>query len=360
MGDATAGRVTIMAWMAGMKHINDHPFVKAVGAALRGRCGLSPESLSTRGSRVIVACSGGADSVALLRALAAIAPRRTWGLKLAVGHVQHHLRGDREAEGDAKFVAELAARLDLPFLRADLRPSDATGNTEAWARRERYAALLAMAVSFEAKWLAVAHHADDQLETFLMRALRGASLRGLAAMTPRRRLGDSGVTLIRPMLTLDRAATHGFLLDIGQAWREDRTNSDLSRVRARLRADVLPVLRTIRADAAREVVRLCDRLRDASRFIDTQAARSWKRVVQEDEGLVLDRGLARELPRVVLSSVIRKMVIASGVRADSVPARSIEPVCKAACDRRGGVRRFEFGGGVVLTVRAKEIVAGRG
>ena len=82
--------------------------------------------------------------MALLRALAVLAPRRNWRLNLGVAHVQHHLRPATQAEGDARFVAELAGRLELPFLRVDLVPPSApgrAGNREGWARRERYVAL---------------------------------------------------------------------------------------------------------------------------------------------------------------------------------------------------------------------------
>lgn len=342
-----------------MKHINDHAFVKAVGAALRGRCGLSPAGLTERGRRVLVACSGGADSVALLRALAAISPRRTWGLELAVAHVQHHLRSDRQAEGDAKFVGSLAKRLGFPLLRADLEPADADGNMEAWARRERYAALLKMSATFESRWLAVAHQADDQLETFLMRTLRGASVRGLSGMRHRRRLGGSDVLLIRPMLGVDRAAARAFLHDIGQDWREDATNRDTSRVRARIRAEVVPVLRAIRPDAAAEAVRLCDRLYDVARLVDARISRAWSTARCDTNHITLERAVARGLSRVVLLGVLRKMVIESGTSADQVSARSIESLGKAVRDRRGGVRRFEFGGGVVLSVTPKKIEAWR-
>ena len=114
-----------------------HRFVKAIVWALRRRCGVAP------GSKLLVATSGGADSVALLRALAIVAPRRAWRLELAVGHVRHHLRSAAETEQDAQLVSRLADELDLPLLCADLDLSGrgtgpGGGNVEARARRQRY------------------------------------------------------------------------------------------------------------------------------------------------------------------------------------------------------------------------------
>ena len=171
--------------MPSRRDLPHHPLVRAVAEGLRHHCGVR------EGARLIVAVSGGADSVALLRALAILAPRRNWNLNLAVGHVQHHLR-KRGAEADARFVAALAKKLELPFLRADLEPPrPAKGNREDWARKERYGALAEMAQAFGASFMVTAHHGDDQLETMLMRLVRGCSVRGLAGMRWRRRLAGS-------------------------------------------------------------------------------------------------------------------------------------------------------------------------
>ena len=115
--------------------IQAHALVAKVAGALRRRCGLGS---ALRGAEILVAVSGGGDSVALLRALALLAPRRRWKLHLTVGHVQHHLRDDHQAEGDAEFVRDLAAQMDLPFLRRDIDLSDAKQNLEDAARQARY------------------------------------------------------------------------------------------------------------------------------------------------------------------------------------------------------------------------------
>ncbi|MCC7205416.1 MAG: tRNA lysidine(34) synthetase TilS, partial [Phycisphaeraceae bacterium] len=229
-----------------------HPLVRTVAGALRRHVLNKRQGGSSR--RLLVAVSGGADSVALLRAMLTLAGRRGWEMDLAVGHVQHHLR--HQAEDDARFVAELADKHGLAYLRADLDMTDAGGaNLEAVGRQKRYEALGVMVQSLGATHVLTAHQADDQLETLLMRLLRGASARGWSGMAWRRRLSPgSDVSLVRPMLAVSRDDVLDYLRAIGQTWREDHTNADVTRWRARLRRDVLPVLRDLRPDAAERAV----------------------------------------------------------------------------------------------------------
>ncbi|MCX5662471.1 MAG: tRNA lysidine(34) synthetase TilS [Planctomycetota bacterium] len=354
--------------------------MKAVAGALRKRCGI------TEGERLMLAVSGGADSVAMLRALVAIAPRRTWRLELAVGHVQHHLRTDGSSEEDARFVAELAASLDLPFFRADLAPpksgsarraSDAP-NLEAWARAARYDALAEMARAFDATAVVVAHHADDQLETLLMRLLRGSSLRGLSGMAWHRRMdvqaaddeaaADANSTpdplhLVRPMLAVDRACVHAFLRDVGQPWREDPTNRDASRTRARLRRDVTPVLHDLRPDVAARTVALTDHWRDIARLIEREVDREADPIARLSDAnpneTTLARAEARRMPRVVLAGLLRRLMLAAGAGPDSLGTRQLAPILRAARDARGGRRAFRLAQGVELVVTRDAVMVRR-
>jgi len=326
-----------------------HRFVKAVTSALRHRCGVTAKS------RLLVATSGGCDSVALLRALGIIAPRRTWRLDLAVGHVQHHLRdATGDAERDAQFVADLAGQLDLPLLRVDLDLARSKGNVEAIARRRRYQALGEMAQAIQAQFVATAHHADDQLETILMRMLRGASVKGLAAMAWRRRLidRDSGSTalLIRPMLGADRAAARDFLETLDQPWREDHTNADLSRLRARLRHEVLPVLHEIRADASGKAVELADHLREMARMLGRTVDLAADRVSADAHSVTINRIEARDLPRVVLIGLLRRLLAEAGASKDKLGARTLGPIVRAIRDTQGGQRDFRVAHDVQIII----------
>ena len=185
--------------------------------------------------RVIVAVSGGGDSVALLRLLLepAGAPRI-----LSVAHMDHGARPDSAA--DAAWVRGLAGRLEVPFDLGHWAPTR-RGHFETDARRARYAWLAETARARGATAVVTAHTKDDQAETVLHRIVRGTGLRGLAGMSPRRSLCE-GVDLVRPLLDTDRAELRAYLAGIGQVYREDSTNSDLTRTRARLRHDLIPKL----------------------------------------------------------------------------------------------------------------------
>lgn len=324
--------------------VTAHPFVKTVARALRHRCGVRQDN------RLLVATSGGADSVALLRALAALAPRRRWCLTPAVGHVQHHVRGD-QAEADAVFTEKLADRLGLAFLRRDLEPVKA-GNLEAALRGRRYEALEDMANEFGARFVVTAHHGDDQLETLLMRMMRGSSVRGLRGICWRRGLSaDSEVQLIRPMLGANREAVRQFLGDLNQPWCEDHTNADVSRVRARLRRDVLPILHDLQPHVSRKVVQLSQHMRDLHRLLgDTTEEIYDEHVCADESGYRLNRASAREMLDSVLFELIRKILLATGMEPDALGQRTIGPIVLAIQDRKGGTRSFKLDHGIKLKI----------
>ncbi|MFW6061088.1 MAG: tRNA lysidine(34) synthetase TilS, partial [Phycisphaeraceae bacterium] len=285
------------------------------------------------------------------------------------------LRGDA-AEHDARFVAELAEQLGLAFARVDLDSGAAQGNVEAWARQERYRALAKMAHEYGAGYIVTAHHADDQLETLLLRMLRGTGVRGLRGIAWERsfRFQVSGfkletaaepsapgsLKLIRPMLSVTRAEVLAFLREIGQRRCEDHTNVDVTRDRARLRTDVLPVLREVRGDAARKAVRLADHAREADRLVRREVARAYAQLVREEAGaLVLERAGARTLPRVVLTGLLRRLLCEAGVPRGRVTRRVVVPVVRAVRDRRGGERRFDLAGGAQVTIDGGRVTIDR-
>lgn len=184
-----------------------------------------------------MAVSGGADSVALLRAL--LEARRELGVVISVAHFHHGIRG-AEADGDERFVAALAAAHDLEFHRAS---GDAPGlaqresiSLETAARRLRYAYFHQLVAAGVADKIATAHTLDDQAETVLMKVIRGAGTRGLAGIAP------VHGPIIRPLLGTQRSEARAYLEQLGQSWREDTTNLDLSHTRNRVRHELLPLL----------------------------------------------------------------------------------------------------------------------
>jgi tRNA(Ile)-lysidine synthase len=194
-------------------------------------------SMIRSGNRVGVGVSGGADSVALLRLLADL--RAKLGVQLFVLHFHHQLRG-AEADEDELFVAGLARELGFDFVadRADVageaRRND--WNLEDAARRLRYQFFSSVAASRGLSRVAVAHTANDQAETVLAHLLRGTGPAGLAGIYP------VAGPIIRPLLDIGRNELRDYLLSLNQSWREDATNQDTSRTRARIRHKLLPLL----------------------------------------------------------------------------------------------------------------------
>jgi tRNA(Ile)-lysidine synthase len=212
-----------------------HPFEQTVHDAL--------ERFGARSARLLVAVSGGPDSMSLLHALHRLAPEG--GLSLHAAHLDHGLRGE-ESTADAEWVRGECGQLDVPAIieQCDVRAAAAERSTgiEETARQLRYEFFIRAAQSAQCPRVAVAHTADDQTETILHRVLRGTGLEGLRGMPGSRPLAE-GVTLIRPLLEVRRAAVEDYLRTIGAEFRVDRTNVELDQTRNRIRNRLLPLLR---------------------------------------------------------------------------------------------------------------------
>lgn len=202
----------------------------------------------------VVAVSGGADSVALLRALVQV------GIgPLTVGHLNHKLRGD-ESDGDETFVRELAGRLGLRCEVAVASVRDAGGNLEAEARRQRYEFLHTLG-----GWVATGHTLDDQAETVLHHLIRGTGLdglRGIAATGPN----------VRPLLGVGRVDVLDYLAEIHQPYRVDRSNTDPAFTRNRIRAELVPLLKTFNPRVTAALGRLAEQAAETLDDRDERAA----------------------------------------------------------------------------------------
>lgn len=190
---------------------------------------------------VVVAVSGGADSVALLRALVALASQAE--STLVAAHFNHCLRPD--SERDAEFVSDLCAKLQLSCkvgTASQELAAEAGGSLEDAARNARYTFLVTVAREVGARYIATAHTADDQAETILHRIVRGTGIRGLGGIPFSRELMP-GITLVRPILDIQRTEVIDYLTDLGQAFRHDATNSDDRFTRNKIRNVLLPMLR---------------------------------------------------------------------------------------------------------------------
>jgi len=198
---------------------------------------LRKRGLVKAGERVGVAVSGGADSVALLQVMLELRP--ALGIVLVVVHFNHQLRG-RASDADEKFVKRLAERHGFEFVsdRADIagRTNHERGNLEDVARRARYAFFEKLQGAGRVTKVAVAHTADDQAETVLAHILRGTGLSGLRGIHPQTPV------VFRPLLEVRRKELRTYLKALKQTWREDATNRDTTRTRARIRKKLLPFL----------------------------------------------------------------------------------------------------------------------
>ncbi len=196
--------------------------------------------------RIVVALSGGADSVALLHLLA----DPSLGLDLVAAHVHHGIRG-AEADADAAFCAQLCERLGVPFHLLHLTPpvSPAEGREAAW-RVARYRLLDELAGRLGAVAVATAHHRDDVAEGVLVQLLRGAGVRALAG------IAEVRGRVVRPLLPWSRADLVHWLESHGLGWREDSSNRDLTHLRNRVRHEVLPALEGISPRLREHLVRL--------------------------------------------------------------------------------------------------------
>ncbi|HWH80244.1 MAG TPA: tRNA lysidine(34) synthetase TilS [Candidatus Binatus sp.] len=204
--------------------------------------------LIAAGDRILVAVSGGPDSVALLHLLREL--REALQLHLEVAHLQHGIRG-AAAKEDAAFVAQSAAQLAIPFHLKEvnlpqLRSAAGKGNLEALAREQRYRFFADVVAAHRLDKVATAHTLDDQAETVLMWFLRGSGLNGLGGMAPLSKMNlpesntSSSLTIIRPLLETSKQELLNYLSENKLSYRRDHTNQDPALLRNWLRLELLP------------------------------------------------------------------------------------------------------------------------
>lgn len=263
---------------------------------------------------VVVAVSGGVDSVVSLHVLVELAVLLR--LKLHIAHVDHALRPTSTA--DAAFVRDLAEQMSLPFhmtrLDADALRNDPAG-LEAAARRARYHFLCTTAVnvtpSAQVPVLAVAHHADDQAETVLLRLTQGSGLRGLGAMRPVSHIDDVALTprpvrVVRPLLTARRTEIVAYAVRHGLAWREDESNVDEARPRNLVRHQVLPLLARINPQVVATLARTADLFAGEGDRLAAYDARMLREsaLMQDGERIVLHLARLRQMSPGEVRSVL--------------------------------------------------------
>jgi tRNA(Ile)-lysidine synthase len=289
-----------------IENMQTNPVIAKVVRALR------EARLAEQG--MVVALSGGPDSVALTRAIVQVGMETT-ERPLVLAHLNHQLRG-AESDRDEDFIRELHAQL----VRASARPKlkierldigtmarSEYCNLEAFARRARYQWLAEVAVAEGLHFVVTGHTASDQAETVLHHLFRGTGLAGMRGIAPRRRL-TSDVELLRPMLRVERVEILAYLQMLGQSYRDDSSNLDRNRTRNRIRHELLPFLTEhYNSRIASTLGRLAEEARSAYR----QETRIAERILVEAElpraggMVVLDRTLLAAHSRNELRAVFR-------------------------------------------------------
>ena len=235
-------------------------------------------ALPVTGERVIVAVSGGADSVALLLALDELIKDGRFVLEIMVAHLDHGLRAEA-GEEDAAWVAELSRQLDYEIIlgRASVkeRVADSGDNLEQAARRARYEFLLGVAKRYGARIVLTAHTMDDQAETVLMRLMRGSGAEGLGGIEPVRAL-ETGhhVSLVRPLLGwARRAETERYCRKRDIRFRNDEMNSDERFARVRVRRQLIPLMEVFNQRIVETLARTAELLREDATALRVEAER---------------------------------------------------------------------------------------
>jgi tRNA(Ile)-lysidine synthase len=335
------------------------------------------EKMFRSGDRAGVAVSGGADSVALLRLLDGL--RKRLGITLIVVHFDHCLRG-AESEADARFVSELARRmaLDIVVDREDVAAAAAKHkwNLEDAARRLRYAFFERVVKEGKATRIAVAHTADDQAETVLAHLLRGSGPAGLAGIYP------VAGAIVRPLLWCRRESLRKYLRELKQDWREDATNRDVRRMRARIREQLLPLLeRDFSPQIATRLGRIARLSREEEQFWAALVEDRFRALVRLKEGAftIGIRGLLAPLDvsssvsgegaqpssdaaaplRALTERLIRRLYQRVSGSAQRPTAERVEQVIHLAAESTSG-RQIELPGGVRVERNFQDLIFSRG
>ena len=301
-----------------------------VDATLRDR------GMLAGGERVIVAVSGGVDSMVLLHILRDLA--HDWDLTLGLAHLDHQMRPD--SSEDARFVADHARSLGLPlFQEAVDVPAHierSRSSPEAGARAVRYRVLRDAAHDFDASAVALGHTLDDRVETFFLNLLRGAGLDGLAGMPATRHECD--LRYVRPLVDVARSEVDAYAKTQGVPYREDPSNRDPRYERNRVRHELMPLLETFNPSVREAVGRATDALDDLASHLNNEAddllARA--RLESDETGAAWDAAVLRTAHRALQRQALRRAIARVHGDLDGITAEHLEAMSDLVHEGRSG------------------------
>ncbi|MFH1877960.1 MAG: tRNA lysidine(34) synthetase TilS [Candidatus Omnitrophota bacterium] len=245
-----------------MKELSNSAFLKRIKDTVKYY------DMLREGDSVLVAVSGGSDSVCLLKALSDI--KRQLGIEIMAGNIDHGLRG-KESEKDSEFVKNLCGKFGVKCAhkKINVRRGGTLGaSLEERAREKRYDFLVKTAVENKCGVIATGHTMDDQAETVLMRIIFGASFSGMCGIPPVRE--EKGIKIIRPLIRMDKKEILTFVNRNSTGYVEDSSNLDIRFLRNRIRREVLPYLEKINPMVKRTLANLSDTLREDLSFLENE------------------------------------------------------------------------------------------
>jgi len=305
-----------------------------------------------QGQHLLVAVSGGPDSMALLSLLDCL--RSNWSLTLTAVHCNYGLRGS-ESEDDQEFVRARCTERNIPLhvQRFHVLDRRKPSSLQAVARDLRYQAFAEIAEQCGANRIALGHTADDQVETILLWLLRGTGLTGLSGIPPFR---DN--IIIRPLYETGRQEILTYLQDAGLLFREDSSNAKPLYLRNRIRHELVPILNRLAPASRGAFCRLADICREDDRYVEHQAATLFSSAVKWEPGggWAIDRGLLLDVPRALQRRGIRNLLRKSLNQPYTFGLRTIDRVIGIAAKGKSGSRLDVIGGHVMVNDRQLRFV----
>jgi tRNA(Ile)-lysidine synthase len=313
---------------------------------------IQKEHLVSTPSCLLVAVSGGPDSVCLLHILAEL--REGLGITLHVAHLNHKLRGT-ESEADARYVSRLTHRLGIS---ATIEEQDVKAyqkhkriSLEEAAREVRYTFLAQVAQSVGAKEAALGHTVDDHIETILMHLVRGTGIKGLQGLQPHTQwqLGGNSITIVRPLLQVSREETTNYCRQHRLKPRIDTSNLSLSPLRNRIRHQLLPLLRSYNPQVTEALLRTARIAGDDLGFIDEQCLRLWAEIAQKQGNtVILDKQRLLKSPSALRRYLLRMSIEKLLGNIKDIEMRHIEDMMSILTKPAG--KRLDLPGGLIFAV----------
>jgi len=280
------------------------------GIFQRIACFVEGNGLLKEGDNVLIAVSGGPDSVFLLSFLIYYSLKKDISLKAA--YIHHHLR--KQADEELVFVKKLAKKHKIPFYYRNIT-IEGKGSIEEIARIKRYRALGEIAKKANCNKVATGHNLDDQAETVIMRVLRGSGLGGLCGIPLISSAGKSSskITIIRPLLATKRKEIEDYLEKNGVLYKTDRSNFSMKFLRNRIRHQILPFLEKVNPNLKEQLARMSFLLRDDFVFLKKQSEKIYKKIcTKENDKILLKKKefekLTVSLQRMVLSRIVEQLL----------------------------------------------------